>query len=263
MECEENLGLTLKINNLSKYFEVENEDMLALENINLTVKEGEFISIIGASGCGKSTLLKLILGLEDNYDGEILLGDKSIDGPSVERGVVFQEARLFPWLTVEDNIGFGLRGKVSKKDRKEIIEHHIDLVGLKGFQKAYPHQLSGGMQQRASIARALVNKPKILLLDEPFGALDAITRINMQQEILRIWEKEKTTMIMVTHDIDEAINLGNRVVVMSNRPGTIKKIVDVNLTRPRDSSSLNYVNIKKTVYEEFFKIVDLSVEYQI
>ncbi|AFS77786.1 ABC transporter ATP-binding protein [Gottschalkia acidurici 9a] len=263
MDNNKKLDLTLKISNLSKYFKVESDNILALENINLTVKQGEFISIIGASGCGKSTLLKLILGLERDYEGQMLLGDKPINGPNVERGVVFQEARLFPWLTVEGNISFGLRGNVSKKDRKDIIEHHIELVGLNGFQKAYPYQLSGGMQQRVSIARALVNKPKLLLLDEPFGALDAMTRISMQQEILRIWEKEKTTMIMVTHDIDEAINLGDRVVMMSNRPGTIKKIVDIKLTRPRDSSSLNYVSIRKAVYEKFFKTIEPTIEYEI
>ncbi|KMT22366.1 ABC transporter ATP-binding protein [Clostridium cylindrosporum] len=254
---------TIRIESLSKGFEVEGKNIDVLEDVNLTVKPGEFISIVGASGCGKSTLLRLILGLEDDYDGKILLGDKLIGRPSVDRGVVFQESRLFPWLTVEENISFGFRDRVNEVQREKLIKHNIELVGLKGFEKAYPHQLSGGMQQRASIARSLVNNPKILLLDEPFGALDAMTRINMQKEILRIWEEEKTTMIMVTHDIDEAVFLGDRVVVMSSRPGSIKKIVKVELPRPRDRSSLDYARVRKQIYNEFFKEVEVNIEYQI
>jgi sulfonate transport system ATP-binding protein len=244
--------LPLNIKNLYKNYKVPTGELSVLEDITLTVAPGEFVSIVGTSGCGKSTLLRLVVGLEDYAGGEISIGSDPVKGPSVERGMIFQEARLFPWLTVEQNIAFGLVNKISKKEERKIVGEHIELVGLSGFAKVYPHQLSGGMQQRVSIARALVNKPKLLLLDEPFGALDAMTRIQMQQEILRIWEKEKTSMILVTHDIDEAIYLGDRVVVMSARPGTIKKIVQVNLPRPRDWSSFDFVKIRKEIYGEFF-----------
>lgn len=247
-----NLTHELKIINLGKSYQSEIGTVVALENVNLTVKPGEFVSIIGASGCGKSTLLRLIVGLEKKFSGEIKLGDNTINGPGVERGMVFQEARLFPWLSVEQNVSFGLDQHLEPALKNKTVKEHLKLVGLGDFAKAFPHQLSGGMQQRISIARALVNNPKVLLLDEPFGALDAMTRINMQQEVLNIWDEEKTTMILVTHDIDEAIFLGDRVAIMSNRPGTIQKILPVNLSRPRDRSSYSFMEIRKTVYAEFF-----------
>jgi sulfonate transport system ATP-binding protein len=176
--------------------------------------------------------------------------------------MVFQEARLFPWLTAEENIAFGLVDKkISSKEKKRIVEEHIELVNLNGFAKSYPHQLSGGMQQRVSIARALVNYPKLLTLDEPFGALDALTRLQMQQEFLRIWEKEKTTVLLVTHDVDEAIYLADRVVVLSSRPGTISKIINVNASRPRDRNSCAFSDIKKAIYKELFKEDDQLIEY--
>lgn len=243
----------LIIKNLTKIYHAENGDIEALSDINLTINPGEFVSIVGTSGCGKSTLLKLIVGLENSFKGTLKLGDDPIKGPDVNRGMIFQEARLFPWLTVEQNIGFGLVDKYNDKEKKAIIEKHIKLVELEGFEKLYPHQLSGGMQQRVSIARALVNNPKILTLDEPFGALDAMTRIQMQQEVLRIWALEKTTMLLVTHDVDEAIYLADRVVVVSPRPGRITKIIKVDLPRPRDRNSLEFVNIKKEIYTELFK----------
>lgn len=177
--------------------------------------------------------------------------------------MVFQEARLLPWLTVWDNIAFGCRKETPEAEKRIQVEEHLDLVGLRGFEKAYPHQLSGGMQQRVSIARALVNRPEVLLLDEPFGALDAMTRITMQQEVLRIWEKERTTMILVTHDIDEAIYLGDRVVVMSSRPGTIRRVVTVPLPRPRDRSAYEFVQIRKAIYAEFFDDVQRPFAYAI
>ncbi|MBC2582711.1 ABC transporter ATP-binding protein [Clostridium sp. DJ247] len=251
----------INIENLNKNFRIDNGDVNVLNNVNLTVNQGEFLSIVGSSGCGKSTLLRIIAGLERNYSGQIFLGGKHIEGPGVDRGMVFQEARLFPWLTVEDNIAFGLSRNTSKKQKQELVKEHLELIGLSSFAKAYPHQLSGGMQQRISIARALVNKPKVLLLDEPFGALDAMTRINMQQEILRIWEKENTTMILVTHDIDEAIYLGDRVAVMSSRPGKVKKIVPVPLARPRDRSDYDFVKIKREIYGEFFTEVENPFAY--
>jgi sulfonate transport system ATP-binding protein len=252
---------SLKIEQLSKSFQIDNGKVNVLENVNLTVKPGEFLSIVGSSGCGKSTLLRLIVGLEKEYQGKILLENKPISGPGVNRGMVFQEHRLLPWLTVKENVAFGLT--IHTEETGRIVQDHIDLVGLSGFEKAYPHQLSGGMAHRVAIARALVNRPQVLLLDEPFGALDALTRIQMQQEILRIWEVEQTTMILVTHDIDEAIFLGDRVIVMSNRPGTIKKVISVNLSRPRDRSSYEFVSIRKSVYEEFFGEVNKPFFYSI
>lgn len=253
----------LRIERLRKTFQIDTGSVDALINVDLSVESGEFLTIIGPSGCGKSTLLRLIVGLERDYQGRIILENEPIQGPGLNRGMVFQEARLFPWLTVEQNVAFGLTDKITPDEKKKIIEEHLELVGLSGFAKAYPYQLSGGMQQRVSIARALVNRPKVLLLDEPFGALDAITRINMQQEILRIWEAEKTTIILVTHDIDEAIFLGDRVVVMSNRPGTIKKIVRVDIPRPRDRNSYDFMQIRKQVYTEFFAEVEKTFVYTI
>lgn len=206
----------LIIDNLSKEFIINDNRVKVLENVNLDIKEGEFISIVGHSGCGKSTLLKIIAGLVDFTQGNVTMGQKQIRRPGTERGMIFQDHRLLPWLTVKENIAFGLYD-FTKEQKEKMISEHIELVGLNTFENAYPHQLSGGMAQRAAIARALVHNPQVLLLDEPFGALDALTRIQMQNEILRIWEKEKTTMILVTHDIDEAIFLGDRVVIMSNR----------------------------------------------
>jgi sulfonate transport system ATP-binding protein len=258
-----NKSETLVIKNVNKTYKAENGNVDALVDVNLEVMPGEFVCIVGASGCGKSTLLKLVVGLENHFTGEIRIGNNSIKGPDANRGMIFQEARLFPWLTAEENIGFGFVDKISRKEKKRIIDEHIDLVNLNGFAKAYPHQLSGGMQQRVSIARALVNNPKILTLDEPFGALDALTRIQMQQEILRIWEVEKTTMLLVTHDIDEAIYLGNRIVVMSERPGTVNKIIEVNIPKPRDRNHSDYVEIKKEIYSELFKEEAKLLEYAI
>ncbi len=253
---------SLVIDGLHKRFVSQDREVIALQDINLTIKQGEFISIVGSSGCGKSTLLRIIAGLDTEYLGNVSIGSNKISGPGVDRGIVFQEHRLFPWLTVEENIAFGLQG-VDKKATQKITKEHIELVGLKTFEKAYPHQLSGGMAQRAGIARALVNQPNLLLLDEPFGALDAFTKIQMQQEILRIWQLEKTTMILVTHDIDEAIYLGDQVVIMSSRPGKVNKIVPVDLPRPRDRTSDDFSKVRKIVYHEFFKDQDQPFVYAI
>lgn len=241
----------LVIRNLYKEYLTTQSVIQVLNDINLEIQQGEFISIVGGSGCGKTTLLRIIAGLEGDFLGSIKLGEASIKGCGLDRGVVFQEPRLLPWRTVKDNISFALNNS-TPQEREWIIQEHIDLVGLTGFEKAYPYQLSGGMAQRVAIARALVNRPQVLLLDEPFGALDALTRIQMQQEILRIWEVEKNTMILVTHDIDEAIYLGDRVVVMSNRPGTIKKIISINLSRPRDRSNVEFAYLRREIYQEFF-----------
>jgi len=255
---------TLYIKNLDKIYHAENGDVHALKDVNLTINPGEFISFVGSSGCGKSTLLRIIAGLESEFSGEIKLGETKLVGPSINRGMVFQEARLFPWLTVEGNISFGLVDEnLPKTERNKIVNEHIELMNLHGFAKSYPHQLSGGMQQRVSIARALVNYPKILLLDEPFGALDAFTRLQMQQEFLRIWEIEKTTVLLVTHDVDEAIYLSDKVVVLSSRPGTISKVIHVNETRPRDRSSSAFTDIKREIYEVIFKDDNKLIDYYI
>lgn len=251
------MGDIIKINNLSKIFKNnKGEDITALKDINLNIKNGEFVSIIGSSGCGKSTLLRIIAGLETEYDGNITMNDKPILSPSRDRGVIFQDHRLLPWLTVSQNIEFSLND--NEPNKEDLIKEHIELVGLKGFENEYPNKLSGGMAQRASIARALANKPKVLLLDEPFGALDAMTKINMQEELLRIWEKEKITMIIVTHDIDEAVYLGNRVVVMTSRPGRIKRIENTDLGNYRLRTSPNFMKIKEKIYEEFFKVEEFN-----
>lgn len=243
---------TIEIKNLNKFYDVKGTPLKVLENISLSIKPGEFVSIVGSSGCGKSTLLRLLIGLETGYEGTILLDGKPINGTSLDRGIVFQEHRLFPWLTVEQNIGLGLlnaAGTQAAKDKS--IQEHIALVGLKGFEKAYPYQLSGGMSQRVAIARALVNRPEVLLLDEPFGALDALTRSHLQQELQRIWQAEGITAILVTHDVEEAVFLGDRVVVMQPRPGRIKRIVDVPLARTRDRNSHHFAAIKNDVLSEF------------
>jgi sulfonate transport system ATP-binding protein len=254
---------SLLIEGLSKRFDLGDEVVSALSNVDLRAEAGEFVSIVGASGCGKSTLLRIIVGLDRATSGAIRLGDEPIEATSLDRGMVFQESRLLPWMTVVENIEFGCRPGTPARERKRVVQQHVELVGLVGFEAAYPHQLSGGMQQRVSIARALVGRPKVLLLDEPFGALDMLTRITMQQEILRIWEIERTTMILVTHDIDEAVFLGDRVVVMSKGPGRIKGIVKVDLPRPRDRSDDQFLRIRKAIFAEFFSGAKLPLEYEI
>lgn len=239
----------LEMSSLSKTFP---SGVTALEDVSLTVRPGEFVSIIGSSGCGKSTLLRIVAGLETEYRGSALFNGTRITGPGLDRGVVFQEHRLFPWLTVGENVAFGL-DRVQAEARAETVREHIALVGLAGFEHARPHELSGGMAQRVAIARALANRPQMLLLDEPFGALDALTKIQLQQEMLRIWEAEGATMLLVTHDIDEAIFLGDRVVVMSNRPGTIRRIIPVDLPRPRDRASFEFARLRREIYAEFFR----------
>lgn len=241
----------LEIRSLRKRFPEKEGSLTVLDGIDLSIRPGEFVCIVGGSGCGKSTLLRIIAGLERDFQGSVSLGDTPITGPGLDRGYVFQEPRLFPWLTVEGNIGFGLADQPEER-RRELVQRHLELVGLKHFESSYPHQLSGGMAHRAAIARALVGLPQVLLLDEPFGALDALTKIRMQQEILRIWEAERSTVILVTHDIDEAVYLADRVVVLSPRPGRIRHIVNVNLPRPRDRASSEFTRIRQLIYDDFF-----------
>ncbi|MES2531306.1 MAG: ABC transporter ATP-binding protein [Pseudomonadota bacterium] len=243
---------TLDIRHLSKQYAVEGTPLKVLDDITLHIEPGEFVSIVGTSGCGKSTLLRLVVGLEEDYRGELLLDGKRIAGTSLDRGIVFQEHRLFPWLTVEDNIGLGLlNAPLTEGQKRHQVRDHVALVGLQGFEKAWPHQLSGGMAQRVAIARALVNRPEILLLDEPFGALDAITRAHLQQELQRIWQAEGITTILVTHDVEEAVFLGDTVVVMAPRPGRIRRIVPVPLAHPRDRTSAAFAEVKNGVLAEF------------
>lgn len=243
---------TIDIRHLHKQYPVKGQPLTVLQDINLSIHPGEFISIVGSSGCGKSTLLRLLIGLEDSHEGELLLDNQPIRGTSLDRGIVFQEHRLFPWLTVTENIALGLLnapGTQAAKDKS--VQEHIALVGLKGFEKAYPYQLSGGMSQRVAIARALVNRPEVLLLDEPFGALDALTRAHLQQELQRIVQAEGITAVLVTHDVEEAVYLGDRIVVMEPRPGRIKRIVDVTLPRPRSRHSAEFQALKDDVLGEF------------
>ena len=238
----------LEISNVSKSYQVEGKELRVLDHINLKVEPGEFISIVGPSGCGKSTLLRLVVGLDDNYGGEILLDDKPIKGTSLQRGIVFQDHRLLPWLTLEDNIDLALENSgFSKEHRRRAVAEHIALVGLTGFEKVYPHQLSGGMSQRAAIARGLVSRPEILLLDEPLGALDALTRLRLQEELLRIWRAERVTMLLVTHDVEEAIYLSDRIVVMHSGPGRIASDIKVELPWPRDRASHEFADVRREI----------------
>ena len=224
------------------------EQIVALDGVDLEIGDDEFLTILGPSGCGKTTLLNIIAGFDQETGGDVHLDGEAILKPGPDRGVVFQEYALFPWLTVEQNIEFGLRERrVAKAQRRARVRDQIASVGLSGFERRYPQELSGGMRQRVAIARALVNDPKILLLDEPFAALDAQTRTMMQQELLRVWSAARRTAIFITHNIEEAILLGDRVVVMTARPGRIKEIVSVNLPRPRDVTSANFNDIRRRI----------------
>lgn len=228
----------LEIKGVNKLFLSDGKEMEALHDINLSIRENEFVCFIGPSGCGKTTLLRIIAGLEKASSGTITLAGDPITGPAPERGMVFQEYSLFPWRTVLQNISFGpeLKG-VPSAQREARSRQYLKMVGLERFEARYPHELSGGMKQRVAIARALVNDPKALLMDEPFGALDAQTRNIMQSELLRIWEEEKKTVVFVTHSVDEAIYLADRIVIMSARPGRIKDVIEINIPRPRNRTS--------------------------
>ena len=223
-------------------------EVVALSSIDLDIGEDEFLTILGPSGCGKSTLLNIIAGFEHATDGEVRLDGQTIRDPGPDRGVVFQEYALFPWLNVTQNIEFGLRERgVPKAERKDRVTRQISTVGLDGFEDRFPQELSGGMRQRVALARVLVNDPKILLMDEPFAALDAQTRTIMQTELLRVWSAERRTALFVTHNIEEAVLLGDRIVVMTARPGRIKEIVNVKLPRPRDVTSAEFNEIRRYV----------------
>jgi len=242
----------LTLHGVNKRFPLKDGELSVLEGISLDIRQGEFISIVGGSGCGKSTLLRLLVGLEEASGGSLLLDGAPIRGTDPERGIVFQDHRLYPWLNVEDNVLLALaNSSLSKAERLETVHRHLELVGLKHFARAWPAQLSGGMSQRVAIARGLVNRPKILLLDEPFGALDALTRAQLQEELARIWLAEGITTVLVTHDVDEAVFLGDRVVVMEPRPGRIRRIVEVGLAHPRQRDDYRLSELRNDILKDF------------
>lgn len=242
----------LQVENITKIFNKgTDEELVALKGVSLNAKEGEFVCIIGPSGCGKTTLLRIIAGLEMDDEGDIYVDGKMIDGPSPEKGMVFQEFALFPWRTVRKNVEFGLEYKgVPPEERKKISEKYLEMVGLVGWGDKYPFELSGGMKQRVAIARALANDPKILLMDEPFGSVDAQTRNMLQEELIKIWEKAKKTILFVTHSIDEATYLAERVIVLTARPGHVKNTRSIELAHPRDRTSIDFLKIRKNLLEE-------------
>jgi NitT/TauT family transport system ATP-binding protein len=239
----------LYVDHVSVVFERDGKRTEVLNNIDLEVGDGEFVCLLGPSGCGKSTLLNAMAGFLSPTSGEIRVDGETIRKPDPRRIFVFQERGVFPWLTVEGNIGFGL-SKLPKSEREQRIAHYVKMVGLEGFEKAYPQELSGGMKQRVEVARALAVNPDVLLLDEPFGALDSITRLIMRGELLRIWEAERKTVVFVTHDIDEAVQLADRVVVMSARPASIQRIVDIDIAHPRDISSPRYLELRDGIFRQ-------------
>jgi ABC-type nitrate/sulfonate/bicarbonate transport system ATPase subunit len=240
----------VSIRNVSMSFPAKGsgQEIAVLENVSADVAKGEFVCIVGPSGCGKSTLLNIVAGFLHAISGEVLVEDKPVRGPDPRRIFVFQENGVFPWLNVHENVGFGLR-KQRQPERDETIARYIDMVGLTGFEKAYPHELSGGMRQRVEIARALAANPDIIYMDEPFGALDFLTRLKMRADLIRIWQSEKKTILFVTHDIEEAVQLAERVLVMSARPATIQEIVDVDLARPRYLDSAGYLEKRDRIFQ--------------
>lgn len=241
----------LEIREVTKFFESEGKSVEALHNVSLSVEESEFVCLLGPSGCGKTTLLRLVAGLEEPSKGGVFLDGKPIERPGPERGMVFQEYSLFPWRTVLDNVAFSLELLgISRESRYETARNYLKMVGLERFEDSYPHELSGGMKQRVAIARALVNDPKALLMDEPFGALDAQTRNTIQSELLRIWEDKQKTVLFVTHSVDEALYLADRIVLMSARPGTIVAIYAIDLQRPRKRTSPEVNRIRDRILED-------------
>ncbi|UCV10498.1 ABC transporter ATP-binding protein [Dechloromonas denitrificans] len=234
------------INNVQKVFKTPGKDVIALKDINLTIQPGEFVCLLGPSGCGKSTLLNAVAGFQPPSAGEIIINRKTIVAPGPDRGMVFQEYALFPWMTVAQNIAFGL--EVQKKEKAEIdltVNQLLDLLHLNDFRDRFPKDLSGGMRQRVAIARVLALDSPIMLMDEPFGALDALTRRNLQDELLRLWEKLGKTILFVTHSIEESIYLADRIVVMTYRPGTVKRDQYVDMPRPRDPASAQFNELKR------------------
>ncbi|GAB6926732.1 ABC transporter ATP-binding protein [Paenibacillus sp. JCM 10914] len=242
------------VQNVSKIYDGD-LPTTTLQNINLQVRDGEFLCILGPSGCGKSTLLELLAGLQAPTEGEILLDDVPVKGPTRQSGVVFQDASLYPWRNIAQNVGLGLEiGGMNKAERQELVHKYLNMVGLEGFGSKYPHHLSGGMRQRAGIARALVGSPKILLMDEPFGAVDHLTRLQLQQDLLRIWQEEQKTVVFVTHDVSEAVFLADRIVLLSPRPGRIHHIFEVREERPRKREDAGLLKIQNDIYSAIYDV---------
>lgn len=239
----------LKMDSVSIIFRDEDRAIPVLDNVSLDVKEGEFVCLLGPSGCGKSTLLNIAAGFLTPTSGALTIDGETVEGPDPRRIFVFQERGVFPWLTVEGNIAFGLH-RLSNRERQARIRHYVELVGLQGFERSYPHELSGGMKQRLEVARALAVNPDMLFLDEPFGALDSITRLIMRAELLRIWSAERKTILFVTHDIEESVQLADRVVVFSARPAAVRRVVEVDIPHPRDISSRRYLELRDSIFEE-------------
>jgi NitT/TauT family transport system ATP-binding protein len=237
------------VRDLSMTFLGHDKSVHVLREVSLDVHEGEFVCLLGPSGCGKSTLLNIVGGFLTPSAGEVRIDGELVTGPDPRRIFVFQERGVFPWLTVEENIGFGLF-RLPADERRRRIAHYVALVGLGGFERAYPQELSGGMKQRVEVARALAVNPDVLYLDEPFGALDSITRLQMRSELLRIWERERKTVLFVTHDIEESVQLADRVVVMSARPAEIRRIVEIDIPHPRDLSSRRYIELRDSILAE-------------
>ncbi|MDR2044234.1 MAG: ABC transporter ATP-binding protein [Clostridium sp.] len=232
------------------YIDTEENKVEALRDVSLSVRRGEFVSIIGSSGCGKTTLLRLIAGLDAPEAGSLKLNGEEIVGTDPHRGYVFQQGSLFPWLTVSQNIASGLKARHVYRQQKAEVAKYLELIGLQGFEKSFPHQISGGMAQRVAIARALINKPDALLLDEPMGALDSFTRADIQDKLLELWRRDKTTMVLVTHDVDEAIYLSDRIVIMTPRPGKIREILEVRLPHPRHRGGPEFLSIRRDILEK-------------
>ena len=230
------------------------ETIPVLHDINAEVRAGEFVCLVGPSGCGKSTLLNIVGGFLRANSGEVLVQGGAVNGPNPRRIFVFQENGVFPWLTVRENIAFGLRG-TSAEQCNEIVARYVNMVGLAGFEESYPRELSGGMRQRVEIARALAAKPEIIYMDEPFGALDFMTRLKMRADLVGIWQRERKTILFVTHDIEEAVQLADRILVMTQRPATIQKVVEVDLPRPRNLDSPDYLRIR----DEIFGLMGMSL----
>ncbi|MFQ6184697.1 ABC transporter ATP-binding protein [Sinorhizobium meliloti] len=246
----------ISFQNVTRRFGEGESSVLALDRLSLDIGEGEFVTVVGPSGCGKSTAMNIAAGLTEVSDGRVLVDGKPVDGPGPERGVIFQQYALFPWLTVRQNVEFGLRIKnMPAAERRRIADHFIDLVGLKDFADALPKTLSGGMKQRCAIARAYAVNPTILLMDEPFGALDALTRVNMQDQLLDTWSRERRTVIFITHDVDEAVYLANRVIVMAARPGRLHEIIPVDLPYPRNEEirlSPEFAQVRNRVWHAVY-----------
>lgn len=255
---ERNLIPKVQIKDVKKIYEGRNGQTIALNGANLDIYDNEFICVVGPSGCGKSTLLNIIAGLHEATSGEVLVDGVKVEGTGVDRGVVFQQYALFPWLTVKKNVMFGLNLKkgMTDEEREEIALKYIKMVGLEKFVDSYPKELSGGMKQRVAIARAYAVNPSILLMDEPFGALDAQTRTQLQTELLKTWEEEKKTCFFITHDVEEAILLASRVVVMSARPGRIKEVIDIDIPYPRNQETKmlpRFTELKNYIWQNVYK----------